>query len=156
MTQPPTLDYQSPHQDPRAKERLKAVRHLLGNGIGSIILGGCCGATLGAALLKGAGEGTITSPISEALMALYPLIFLMCGIRYLIAHDKIRQPNPPWEKSVTITAWVYFSLVAGVALLGIGVGELSFIIVWLLFHGAIASSLILMIRQIKKAQAEIV
>lgn len=158
MTQPPTLDYQSPLQGPKANQRLKAVRHVRGNGIGCIVLGGCCGATLGAAFLRGVGEGNMDKPmfLAIALMTLYPLTFLVCGIIYLIAHDKIRQPNPPWEKFITTTAWVHISVVGLVALLGISFGELGSFIIGLLINGAIAFSLIQMIRQVKKAQADIV
>jgi len=162
MTQPPPLDYQSPLQNPKAKERLKAVRHVRGNGVGCIVLGGCCGATLGAAFLRGYGEGNMGNPmlfIADALMALYPLTFLVCGILYLIAHDKIRQPNAPWEKFITTTAWVHIGMIGLVAVLSMidsGWQDLDFILVLLLINGAIAFSLIQIIHQVKKAQAEVV
>lgn len=162
MTQPPTLDYRSPLQDSKGRVRLKAVRYVRGNGVGSILIGAGCGGMFGIVFSPALSEVSLRNPmlsLAIGLMALYHLTFLVCGILYTIAHQKIRQPNSSWERFVMITAWVHIGVIGLATMLSLIVFSLETIIVFLLaslINGAAIISLFQMIRQVKRAQAEIV
>ena len=116
MTQPPPeppfLEYRTPRGGPPFQTRNKASRHARGNGIGCVVMSLCCGPTVSSRM-----ESLLQNPqalltmLGYVIVCLYILSFLVCGVLYIIAGDKIRRPNVMWEKILVVSSWIHIGIV---------------------------------------------
>ena len=161
---PPPLDYRAPQSHETPPLRKKASRQARGNGTGCIVLGLCIGAATSSLVarlsaIRGPAPITIAYVLVMLLLAVYTLMYLVCGVIYLIASFKIKQPNETWERILTITAACHICVVMAMLVVSVLMnGATSNIspvtILGFVINLAIIISLAQSIQSVRKARTE--